>query len=45
MSDMITRAREISDLCSIEDISDEIVAKLAEEFYAEFGCRWTEILN
>ena len=45
MGEMITKAREIADLCNSEFASDKEIAALSAEFYAEFGCHWTEILN
>jgi hypothetical protein len=43
--DMIERARVIADLCDSEFASDKELAVLAEEFRADFGCDWTEVLD
>ena len=45
MDEMITRAREIADLCDSEFASDKELAAMSAEFYATYGCHWTEILN
>lgn len=42
---MIERAREIADLTSSEYASDKELAALSAEFYSEYGCHWTEILD
>lgn len=45
MDEMITKAREIADLCDSEFMSDKELAAISAEFYAKYGCYWTEILS
>lgn len=45
MDEMITKAREIADLCDSEFMSDKELAAISAEFYAKYGYHWTEILN
>lgn len=45
MGDMIIQARMIADLCNSGFASDKELMVLSENFHAEFGCNWTEVLN
>jgi hypothetical protein len=45
MDEMIIRAREIADLAGSDFASDKELAAISAEFYATYGCHWSEILN
>lgn len=42
---MYEEALFIEDLAGSGLVSDRDVTVLSENFYAKFGCHWTEILN
>ena len=42
---MYERARIIQDLCGSDFASDKELEVLSQEFYFDFGCHWTEILD
>lgn len=42
---MYERALFIADLAGSNLASDKEIAVLSEQFFYEFGCHWTEVLN
>jgi hypothetical protein len=42
---MIEEARLIAYMAGSGEVSDEDLAILSEEFFENWGCHWTEILN
>lgn len=42
---MYERALFIADLAGSDLASDKEIAVLSEQFFYEFGCHWTEVLN
>lgn len=42
---MYERAKTIQDLCDSDFASDKELEVLSQEFYFDFGCHWTEILD
>ncbi len=42
---MISMARVIADMCCCEEVSDEQISSMSEEYYNEYGFHWSEILN
>lgn len=45
MNDMITEARLIADMAWSGEIPDRELLAISERFRAEYGCRWTEVLD
>lgn len=42
---MYERARIIQDLCGSDVLSNEELMVLSREFFNDYGCDWTEILE
>lgn len=42
---MYEHAKAIQDMCGSGLVTEEELKTLSEEFYADFGCHWTEILD
>jgi len=42
---MYERALFIADLAGSNLVSDKEITVLSEQFFYEFGCHWTEVLN